>query len=106
MAPITVNYLIMEIRIWSRTKLAMINAKSTKSFLPAWKYAQIYTQTQSHILPCFNLRSLSLFPVFIPFFVFCLPINIQLKVQERGADARIATADSSRFFSPFLSLPS
>lgn len=52
MAPITVNYLILEIRIWSGTKLAMINAKSTKSFLPAWKYAQIYTQTQSHILPC------------------------------------------------------
>lgn len=31
MAPITVNYLIIEIRIWSGTELAMINAKSTKS---------------------------------------------------------------------------
>ena len=115
----------MEIRKWSGTELAMINAKSEKVFfslslslslslfpshwnstLRSCSLPCKHTQTLPHISTCyFNLRSLSLsLPPSL--FVFCLsPINIQLKVNRGcgGLWGGIATVDSSCFFSPLFS---
>lgn len=115
----------MEIRKWSGTELAMINAKSEKasffffslslslSLFPShWNSAlrsctrpYKHTQTPPHISTCyFNLRSLSL-SLLPSLLVFCLlAINIQLKVNGGwGGVTWIATVDSSCFFSPLFS---